>query len=169
MFLSTAILFPVLLPFSLAAAVGKLQERDGSSCSDVHVFMARGNGEAYPGRVGAIANTVCSGLPSCDSENILFVATESYCDQASDGVASGLSQVAAYASRCPHSKLVLAGYSLGAQIVGDILAGGGGSFYGCVERSNTGLSAGSSPGSQSEIARYSMIEKDLKKYLYQVM
>ena len=69
----------------------------------------------------------------------------------------------------PHSKLVLAGYSLGAQIVGDMLAGGGGGFYGCTERTNSGLSPYSSPGNQSEFTRDTMIEMNSKKFLYEVM
>ncbi|KAG0652496.1 Acetylxylan esterase 2 [Hyphodiscus hymeniophilus] len=145
MFFSTAtILLPVFLPVSFAAVTSVAKRQN--SCSDVHLFLARGNGEAYPGRVGDIANTVCDGLPSCDAENIQFVSTESYCDQASDGVSDGISQITSYASRCPDSKLVLAGYSLGAQIVGDILGGGGGSYYNCVERTTPGMSRASSPG-----------------------
>lgn len=108
----------------------------------MHLFLARGNGEAYPGRVGAISDSVCNGLPSCDYENIDFVSTQDYCDQAADGASAGIAQIGAYSKRCPSSKLVLAGYSLGAQIVGDILGGGGGSFYNCVERGNGGLTVG---------------------------
>jgi acetylxylan esterase len=141
-----------LLPFSLAA-VPKLKERADVTCSQVHLFLARGNGEAYPGRVGAIANTVCSGLPSCTAENILFDSSQGYCDQASDGVASGLSQIAAYSALCPDTKIVLGGYSLGAHIVGDILGGGGGDFYDCVEKTTSGLNPSSGPGSHSEIAQ----------------
>jgi hypothetical protein len=165
MLLSKAVLFPILLSFS-STTVDGLEERDNSPCSDVHLFLARGNGEAYPGRVGALANAVCSGLPSCDAENIIFSSTQIYCNQAADGVTSGTQQIAAYSRRCPDSKLVLGGYSLGAQIVGDIVGGGGGTFYNCVERSNTGLSLGISPASKSEISRQTMIEKNLKKCLY---
>jgi acetylxylan esterase len=135
-----AILFPLLVPVSWAA------------CTDVHLFLARGNGEGYPGRVGALYDSICNGLSSCDYENILFDSSQSYCAQASDGVSSGLSQIAAYASSCPDSKLVLGGYSLGAQIVGDILGGGGGSFYGCTDSTSSALSASSVAGSKSKIA-----------------
>lgn len=162
MFLSKAVIFPVLLTLS-SATVDGLKERDNSVCTEVHLFLARGNGEAYPGRVGALANAVCNGLPSCDSENIIFDSSQSYCDQASDGVASGLSQIAAYSSRCPTSKLVIGGYSLGAQIVGDIVGGGGGSFYNCVERSNAGLSVGSGPGSHGKIPLDPIMKKDSRR------
>jgi len=141
MFFSTAMLALLPVSVSMAAVIG-LEERN--SCADVHLFLARGNGEEYPGRVGAIGDTACNGLPSCDYENIMFVSTQSYCAQAADGASAGIAQIGAYSKKCPNSKLVLAGYSLGAQIVGDILGGGGGNFYGCNEPGNGPLSVGSS-------------------------
>jgi hypothetical protein len=150
MSLSKALFLPLLLPVALAA-VANVEKRQ-TTCSDVHLFLARGNGEAYPGRVGALSNTVCAGINSCSSENIEFDSSQAYCAQASEGVKNGVSQITAYATACPNSKLVLGGYSLGAQIAGDILGGGSGDFYGCAETTSNGLQRGSFPGSNSKNA-----------------
>jgi len=136
----------LFLPLSLSLAAASVIEQR-VQCKDVHLFLARGNGEPYPGRVGAIGDAVCGGLPSCDYENVQFVsANVAYCYQAGAGASSGQAQVAAYAKACPNSKLVVAGYSLGAQIVGDMLGGGGGSFYSCYEDTIQPMSANSFPG-----------------------
>jgi len=54
----------------------------------------------------------------------------------------------AYADRCPASKLVLSGYSEGANIVGDIV--GGGDRPDCTLGIATGLDPSSGPGSKRE-------------------
>jgi len=57
--------------------------------------------------------------------------------------------MAAYAALCPHSKLIMAGYSQGAQIMTDILGGGGGySFNGCYQPETPPLNRTTSPGNQ---------------------
>ncbi|KAK3657429.1 hypothetical protein LTR22_009295 [Elasticomyces elasticus] len=57
--------------------------------------------------------------------------------------------MAAYAALCPHSKLILAGYSQGGQIATDILGGGGGySFNGCYQPETPALDRTTSPGNQ---------------------
>lgn len=35
-----------------------------STCDDVHMFLARGNNEPYPGRQAALVEAVCDGLKS---------------------------------------------------------------------------------------------------------
>jgi acetylxylan esterase len=77
-------------------------------------------------------SAVCSGLESCDYEDIRYYNPEGYpyCTGVDEGTANGLSQIIAYNQRCPDSKLVISGFSQGAHIVGDIFGGGGGSFFG---------------------------------------
>lgn len=124
-----------------------------SACKDVHVFLARGNNEPYPGRQGNLITAICSGLGSCDYEDIKFYnPLESvYCDSVFEGARNGIDQITTYNKKCPDSKLVVSGYSQGAHVVGDILGGGGGTFFqGCVQGDNEGLDPESRPANKSE-------------------
>jgi hypothetical protein len=127
--------------------------RQSSSCSDVHIFLARGNNEPYPGRQGALVSAICDGLCSCDYEDLIYSAlyTDLYCQTVYDGTIAGHVQMAEYASRCPNSKLILSGYSQGGQVATDILGGAGGVlFNGCVQPTLPPLDRSTAPGSQSE-------------------
>ncbi|KAG4433931.1 hypothetical protein IFR05_010576 [Cadophora sp. M221] len=132
----------VLVPLALASQINTLSSRADSECTETHIFLAKGNNEPYPGRQGKLVNSICSGLSSCDYEDILFYnPVESvYCDSVFEGTANGIAQIIAYNKRCPDASLVISGYSQGAHIVGDILGGGGGRFFqGCVQGANEGL------------------------------
>ncbi|XMA15176.1 hypothetical protein WAI453_007967 [Rhynchosporium graminicola] len=136
----------LLLPLSLASQINTLSSREESPCTSTHIFLAKGNNEPYPGRQGTLVNAICSGLASCDYEDILFYNTfeAPYCDSVFEGAANGISQITAYNERCPDSNLVVSGYSQGAHIVGDILGGGGGIFFeGCVQGDNAPLDVNS--------------------------
>lgn len=122
-------------------------------CDDVHFFLARGNNEPYPGRQGELVAATCDGVSSCGYEDLIYSAlyTDLSCQTTYDGAIAGHIQMTAYAERCPDSKLVLAGYSQGGQIAGDILGGGGGeSFNGCIQPETPPLDRSTSPGSKSE-------------------
>ncbi|KXJ97300.1 Alpha/Beta hydrolase protein [Microdochium bolleyi] len=123
--------------------------RAAPECADTHIFLARGNNEPYPGRQGQLVAAICKGVDSCDYEDLLYSAkyTDLYCQIVYDGVIAGHQQLAAYASRCPKSKLILGGYSVGSQIVTDILGGAGGTFYnGCVQPEAAPLRRDTAPG-----------------------
>ncbi|KAI5210134.1 alpha/beta-hydrolase [Aureobasidium subglaciale] len=115
---------------SAAASVPQLQARQ-SACSDVHIFLAKGNNEPYPGRQGKLVNAICNGLENCDYEDILYYnpVQSPYCPSVEEGVANGIAQLNAYNARCPDTKLVISGYSQGSQIVSDIIGGGSGTFF----------------------------------------
>lgn len=124
-----------------------------SSCKDLHVFLARGNNEPYPGRQGKLAGAICSGLSSCDYEDIQFnnPLEAPYCRSVEEGAANGLAQIRAYNERCPDSALVVSGYSQGAHVLGDVLGGGGGIFFQeCRQKTNEGLGADTPAGKKSE-------------------
>ncbi|KAL2072313.1 hypothetical protein VTL71DRAFT_11656 [Oculimacula yallundae] len=146
MFFASAILLAA--PVALAANVDRLATRQ-SACSDSHVFLAKGNNEPYPGRQGKLVNAICSGLASCDYEDIQFYnpVGSAFCSSVNEGVANGIAQITAYNQRCPDAKIVISGYSQGAQIVSDILGGGGGVFFdNCVQTASAGIDANSAAG-----------------------
>lgn len=125
-----------------SAAPGKRQSTGTGSCTDLHIFLARGWNEGYPGRQQLVIDATCNGLSSCDYEDILFDASNpsGYPAAVEEGRVSGVAQVKAYSEKCPSSKIVLSGYSEGANVVGDILA-------------DSGLAATAAPGSQGTLSR----------------
>lgn len=125
------------------------------TCEDVHIFLARGWNEEYPGRQGVLVNAICAGqgTSSCGYEDVIFDDSPSsvYGTAVYQGAVAGISQVTNYATDCPDAKIVLSGYSEGAHVLGDVLAGGGGEWFGSTEDDVTGFaSVTTSPGNQSE-------------------
>ncbi|KAI1385705.1 carbohydrate esterase family 5 protein [Hypoxylon trugodes] len=141
-FLSAAI---HLLAFSTA------QETGLNTCTDVHIFLSRGNNEQYPGRQGKLVQAICSGLNSCDYEDVVFddALETNYCVAVEAGREAGIAQITAYNKKCPNTKLVVSGYSQGAHVLGDILGGGGGVFFqGCTTPTAGGLDPKTAPGNK---------------------
>merc|ERR1711939_721611 len=129
----------VLLALSsslLFAAPALTQSTGTGSCTDVHVFLAKGWNSRYENqRQTQLVDAICNDLGSdvsCDYEDIILNNLEGteYCPAVEEGDANGKQQITAYAQKCPESKLVLSGYSQGANVVGDIIAGGGGNYDG---------------------------------------
>jgi hypothetical protein len=142
-------LLPLVSPILLL--VGFVGAQTCTPCQDVHIFLARGNNEPYPGRQGTLVAAICEGVDSCGYEDLIYSAlyTDLSCQTTYDGTVAGHTQLTSYADRCPNSKLILAGYSQGAQIVTDILGGGGGiSFNGCVQPNTAPLDRATSPGNR---------------------
>ncbi|UPL04270.1 hypothetical protein LCI18_015204 [Fusarium solani-melongenae] len=140
----------VALPLVLAATAQGHSTRD-TDCKDVHIFLAKGNNEPYPGRQGKLAGAICSGLDSCDYEDIQFYnpLEAPYCGSVFEGAKNGIQQITAYNKKCPDSKLVVSGYSQGGHVVGDILGGGGGVFFqDCVQEPNKGLDPKTRPANK---------------------
>ncbi|KAI1469060.1 carbohydrate esterase family 5 protein [Daldinia caldariorum] len=132
-----------------AAAVALAQETGADACTDVHIFLSRGNNEPYPGRQGKLVQAICAGLESCDYEDVAFnnALEVEYCGAVEEGRKAGVEQITAYNKRCPRAKLVVSGYSQGAHVLGDILGGGGGVFFqGCTTPTTPGLDPDSAPG-----------------------
>jgi acetylxylan esterase len=99
----------------LSSALGHptLSSRQAQACDAVHVFLARGTSEDYPGRQINVVNAVCEGISSCGYEDILYPASflPDYCTSVGEGVVNGTAQITAYAAKCPDAQLVLSGYS----------------------------------------------------------
>jgi hypothetical protein len=151
----TLLATPLFITASPVAPTSSLDARQ-APCADVHIFLAKGWNEPYPGRQGKLAGSICWSLASCDYEDIYFSNTpqDNYCESVTQGAASGVAQMEAYAARCPNSKLVLSGYSQGANVAGDIIGGGGGKFgdgaAACEVGWSAGLHRGTNAGSKSK-------------------
>lgn len=150
-----AALATVCLAASTVVSAHPLQQRQ-DDCSAVHIFIAKGWNETYPGRQGKLAGAICYGLDSCDYEDVLFSNTpeDDYCGSVTEGAINGVAQITAYNERCPDSQLVVSGYSQGSNVAGDILGGGGGPFgtppLNCSVGYTDGLDPTTSPGNQSK-------------------
>lgn len=139
-----------------AHSVRGLKTRADGDCKDVHIFLARGNNEPYPGRQGKLVEAICSAVGedgnSCDYEDIQFYnpLPAPYCDSVTEGQANGVKQITAYSELCPETQLVVSGFSQGGHVVGDVLGGGGGVFFqDCVQPESEGIDADTVPGSRS--------------------
>ncbi|GKT85597.1 acetylxylan esterase precursor [Colletotrichum tofieldiae] len=149
--LSAGLALLYALPWASAASVTERQATGASECRNVHIFLARGNNEPYPGRQGKLVTAICDGIDSCDYEDIQFwnPLEAPYCQSIEEGAANGTAQITAYNKRCPDAKLVVSGYSQGGHVVGDVLGGGGGTFFqDCKQKSNAGLDATKAPGNK---------------------
>ncbi|KAK1598181.1 cutinase [Colletotrichum navitas] len=149
--LSAALALISAARWASAASVAGRQATGDAECQDVHIFLARGNNEPYPGRQGKLVTAICDGLDSCDYEDIQFYnpLPAPYCQSIIDGVANGTAQITAYNKRCPDAALVISGYSQGAHVVGDVLGGGGGTFFqGCQQKPTPGMDATKAPGNK---------------------
>ncbi|EFQ30654.1 cutinase [Colletotrichum graminicola] len=149
--LSAALALISAARWASAASVAGRQATGDAECRDVHIFLARGNNEPYPGRQGKLVTAICDGLDSCDYEDIQFYnpLPAPYCQSIVDGVANGTAQITAYNKRCPDAALVVSGYSQGAHVVGDVMGGGGGTFFqGCQQKPTPGMDATKAPGNK---------------------
>lgn len=146
-------IYTKLLPLAFLPAISGLAiptflKRQDENCDAIHLFLARGMGEAEPGRVGDLAGTICPLYTSCGWENVNFDSNLDYCDAIATGATDALNQITAYATRCPSSKLVFGGYSEGGHIGGDLLGGNSPiEMYGsCTESAHPALSPTTFPG-----------------------
>lgn len=97
-----------------------------TTCDHIHYVIARGTTEGYPGSLGSLVDILLAKFPNSNYEDIIYPATqETSTDSYWEGLANGTQQIKNYADNCPDSKIVLMGYSQGALVVGDLLAGGG--------------------------------------------
>lgn len=97
-----------------------------TTCDQIHYIIARGTTEGYPGSLGSLVDILLAKFPNSNYEDIVYPATqETSTDSYWQGLANGTQQFTSYADKCPDSKIVLMGYSQGALVVGDLLAGGG--------------------------------------------
>jgi hypothetical protein len=101
-----------------------------TECSAVHVIVDRATGEPpSQGVIGTLATLIALRVPDTTVEWVNYPAVLVPYDQSTaTGIEMTKARVQDYADSCPVAKIILLGYSQGAQVVGDVLCGGGGAF-----------------------------------------
>ena len=121
---------PLLLAGLVAAAAAQTSTNVTSSqaCvsgNAVHLIVARASLE--PPGFGVLSNIstrVIEQLPGSNAEAVVYPATlDGYQNSEGQGVAAMTQLVNSYAQACPSSKMVLMGYSQGAQVTADTVCG----------------------------------------------
>ncbi|MCJ1447755.1 MAG: hypothetical protein MMC23_008266 [Stictis urceolatum] len=96
--------------------------------SGAHVIVARASNEpAGFGILKRVADNITAQIPDSDSIAVPYpakITNPAYGDSVIQGVSNMTQLVKSYGEKCPDGKMVLLGYSQGAQVVGDTLIGG---------------------------------------------
>ncbi|KAF8151720.1 cutinase [Crassisporium funariophilum] len=104
-----------------------------SPCAAVHIIAARASTE-LPGAgiIGALVQQVQrNSRQTVSTSNVDYPALLApYASSSATGTAATKTLLTNQANRCPDQKIVLVGYSQGAHIIGDAVAGGGGGTLG---------------------------------------
>jgi acetylxylan esterase len=104
-----------------------------SGCASVGIITARASGEAAgEGITGALVTQIVnSSAQTVSRASVSYPATlTNYASSSAQGVAALKTQLTNAVNACPNEKIVLLGYSQGAQVVLDVLGGGGGGTLG---------------------------------------
>jgi len=100
-----------------------------SPCATANIIVARASTEAEgDGVIGALAEEIQKGVKATVSQQAVKypAALTPYEPSVTKGDEAIKKQLEEEVAKCPGQKIVLLGYSQGAQIVGDALGGGGG-------------------------------------------
>ena len=114
---------------ALQAAPALAVASSNSPCPTVNIIVARASTEAQgDGVIGALAEEIQKGVKATVSQQAVVypAALTPYEPSVTAGDTAIKKQLEEEVSNCPGQKIVLLGYSQGAQIVGDVLGGGGG-------------------------------------------
>lgn len=116
-----------------------------TNCTAVRIISARAEGEdPGPGVIGSLAKLIQAGLSApVTREAVVYPAKlNGWAKSAAQGDRAIKADLTRAARRCPSQVFVLLGYSQGAQLAGDALAGGGGGALGAA-----------TPGVRAAVAR----------------
>jgi acetylxylan esterase len=107
--------------------------QSGSACAPATVLAARASTEAAgEGTIASLVDDIQASVNSGVTESsVNYPATlTNYSSSAATGDKNMKSQLQTLVTNCPNQKIVIVGYSQGAQLVGDVLGGGGGGSLG---------------------------------------
>ncbi|KAH7093431.1 Alpha/Beta hydrolase protein [Paraphoma chrysanthemicola] len=128
-----------------------------SECQTYHHFLARGSTSPYPGHLIETVGKICDKLNNstnpnaCGYEDVEYWAMnggERWCISAHEGAVNGAEQMRNYTERCPDSHLIVMGFSQGGSVQLDVLGGGGGELWGCMQESNPAMNISTAPGNK---------------------
>ena len=114
---------------AIEAAPALAVASSNSPCATVDIIVARASTEAQgPGAIGALAEEIQNGVKATVGERSVVypAALTPYEPSVTAGDKAIKAELEEEVTKCPGQKIVLLGYSQGAQIVGDALGGGGG-------------------------------------------
>jgi acetylxylan esterase len=118
----------IAVPATQAGAVPS-----SGGCAAVSIITARASTEAAgEGITGALVTQVVNASRQTVSRaSVNYPATlGNYANSQAQGVSAAKTQLTNLVNSCPNTKVVLLGYSQGANVVGDVLGGGGGGSLG---------------------------------------
>lgn len=113
----------------ILATAGSCGPVTTSSCSTgVKMIVARGSKEAPGfGTAAAVVDAVKALIPNSSADPVDYPARlddeRIYLGSVMQGTRNARQQIEDYAAKCPSGKIVLVGYSQGAQVVGDAVCG----------------------------------------------
>lgn len=123
-------LFPLLslAAVALAAPLEERQTVSSTNCTTkgVHMIVARASTEetGIGSLLTPLVETLEAYLPGSDAVAVDYPASLiEYGDSVNAGVTDMTNLIETYVASCPDSKIVLLGYSQGAQVVGDTVCG----------------------------------------------
>lgn len=118
----------------LSIAVGAANAQSLQCAQGVHIIAARGTGEEEgPGISGELADRVIEQINGSEVDGLDYpasIADPDYFSSATEGADEMREVVRQYAEDCPDTKIVIIGYSQGAQVATNAFCGGGGSGFG---------------------------------------
>lgn len=108
-----------------ASAVAAVGARAAQTCYDgAYILCIRGTTEEPgPGIIGTVADEIAGVVPNSKVEGVPYPATFDYFNSEVQGVGNLTKMITDYSKACKNNKIVLMGYSQGAQIIGDTLIG----------------------------------------------
>jgi len=119
-----------------SADIGANQEEvaaSGSGCASVLIITARASTEAAgEGITGAVVTQIVNASSQTVARaSVSYPASlNNYANSQAQGVSALKTQLTNAVNACPNEKIVLAGYSQGANVVLDVVGGGGGGSLG---------------------------------------
>lgn len=122
----TSSLITLLVASAVAAFPAEAVEARAVCSSGVRIIVARGTFE--PPGIGlqqTVVNAILAKIPGSSASAVSYPASPDINNSIAAGVKDTQQQITDYYNACPSGKIVLMGYSQGASVVGNAIAGGG--------------------------------------------
>ncbi|KAF7909846.1 uncharacterized protein EAF01_003564 [Botrytis porri] len=85
---------------------------NSTACAPVHLIIARGTTEGYPGTLESLIGLIMDANPGTDYESVIYPATdETSTNSYAEGLVAAKDQFTAYAESCEDSKIIFLAYS----------------------------------------------------------